>query len=86
MDVICTFITALWIWLAHLPQAKMTPFWQTFSNDIFNGNGRILIQISLKFIPKSPIANKPALVGVMAWRRTGDKSVHEPMMTQFIDA
>ena len=37
------------------------------ANDIFkciflNENGRILIQISLKFVPRSPIDNKPALV------------------------
>ena len=29
----------------------------------------ILIQISLKFVPKRPIDNKPALVQVMDWRR-----------------
>ena len=51
-----------------------------------NKNGRISIQISLKFVPKSPIDNKPALVQVMAWHRTGDKPLPEPMMTQFIDA
>ena len=44
------------------------------------------IQISLKFVRKSPIDNKRALVQVMAWRRTGDKPLPEPMITQFIDA
>ena len=48
-------------------------------------NGRISIQISLKLIPKIPIDNKPALVQVMAWRRTGDKPWPEPMMIQFTD-
>ena len=38
-----------------------------------NENGRIQIQISLKFVPRSPIDNKAALVQIMAWRRTGDK-------------
>ena len=38
-----------------------------------NENGRIPIQISLKFVPKSPIDNKAALVQIMAWRPTGDK-------------
>ena len=47
---------------------------------------RISIQISLKFVPRSPIDNKPALVEVMAWRRTGDKPLHEPMLAQFTDA
>ena len=50
-----------------------------------NENDIILIQISLKFVPRSPIDNKPALVQVMAWRRTGDKPLPEPVMTQFTD-
>ena len=45
-----------------------------------NENDRIQIQISLKFIPKSPIDNKPALVHVMAWRLIGDKPLPELMM------
>ena len=51
-----------------------------------NENDRILIQISLKFVPRSPIDNKSALDQVMACRRTGDKPLLEPKMTQFIDA
>ena len=50
-----------------------------------NENDRILIWISLKLIPKSPIDNKPALVQVMAWRRIGDKPLSEPMLTRFTD-
>ena len=61
------------------------------ADDIFkwiflNENSRIPIQISLKFVHKSPTDNKPVLVQVMAWRRTGDKPLPEPMMTQFTDA
>ena len=60
------------------------------ADDIFkwiflNENGRIPIQISLKCVPKSPIDNKSELVHVIAWRRTGDKQLTEPMMTQFTD-
>ena len=44
-----------------------------FKRVFFNENGRIPIQISQKFIRKSPIDNKPASVQVMAWRRTGEK-------------
>ena len=44
------------------------------------------IRISLKFVSKSPIDNISALVPVMAWRRTGDKPLPEPMLTQFTDA
>ena len=41
------------------------------ADDIFkciflNENDIILIQISLKFVPRSPIDNKPALVQVLA--------------------
>ena len=46
----------------------------------------ILIRISLKFIPKGPIVSKSVLVQVMAWRRTGDKLLLEPMLIQFTDA
>ena len=42
------------------------------------------IKISLKFVPKGPINNIPALVQIMAWRRTGDKPLSEPMMTRRI--
>ena len=31
----------------------------------------ILIEIVLKFVPKAPIDNKPALVLMMAWHRIG---------------
>ena len=57
-----------------------------FKRFFVNKNVRIFIQISLKFVPNGPIDNKSALVQVMAWRRTGDKPLPEPMMTQFIDA
>ena len=34
----------------------------------------------LKFVPKGPINNIPAMVQIMAWRRPGDKPLSEPMM------
>ena len=43
-------------------------------------NYGIPIWTSLKVVPKSSIDNTPALVQVMAWRRTGDKPLSEPMM------
>ena len=46
----------------------------------------ISIRISLKFVPRRLVDNKPALVQVMAWRRTGDKPLHEPMLTKLADA
>ena len=42
----------------------------------------ILIRISRTFVPD----NTSVLVQVMAWRRTGDKPLSEPMLTQFADA
>ena len=61
-----------------------------FVDDIFkcillDKNVPISIKISLKFVPKGPIDNIPALVRIMAWRRTGDKPLSEPMTTQFND-
>ena len=32
------------------------------------------------FFPEGPINNIPALVQIMAWRRTGDKTLSEPMV------
>ena len=38
------------------------------------------LKISLKYAPKGPINNIPALVQIMAWRRPGDKPLSEPMV------
>ena len=56
-----------------------------FADDIFNciflnENVSIPIKISLKFVPKVPISNIPALVQIMTWRRPGDKPLSDPMM------
>ena len=56
-----------------------------FADDIFkyislNENVWIPIKISLKFLPKGRINNIPALVQIMAWRRSGYKPLSEPMM------
>ena len=58
-----------------------------FINDIFNSfffneNAWIPNNISLKFVPKGPINNNPALVQLMAWCRPGDKPLSEPMMAR----
>ena len=52
----------------------------------FNENDGILIQISLKFVPRSQVENTPAVLQVMAWHWTGNKPLHETNMTQFTDA
>ena len=56
----------------------------TFKRIFLYENVRILIKISLKFVPKGPINNNPALVQIMAWRWSGDKPLSEPMMVQIM--
>ena len=57
-----------------------------FADDIFkyiflNENVWIPIRISMKFVPKGPINNIPALVQIMACRHLSDKpSLSEPRM------
>ena len=60
-----------------------------FADDAFkrifmNENIWISIKISLKFVPKGPINNIQALVLIMAWRRTGDKPLSEPMLVSLL--
>ena len=59
---------------------------EIFNRIFLSENVWILIKISLKFVFKGSVDNKPALVQVMAWRWTGDKPLSEPMLTQLIEA
>ena len=68
--------------LTHLPLDKCPPFRRQY----FQMHFCILIEISLKFVPKGPIDNNPALVQIMAWCRIGDKPLSQPMMNRFTDA
>ena len=56
----------------------------TFKRIFLNENVEILIDISLKFVPKGPINNNLALVQLMAWHRSGDKPLSEPMMVSLL--
>ena len=56
----------------------------TFKRIFLNENVRISMKISLKFVPKGPINNVPALIQIMAWRRSGDKPLSEPMMVSLL--
>ena len=56
----------------------------TLKRIFFNENDIISIKISLKFVPKGPINNIPALVQIMAWRRPGDKPLSEPMAVSLL--
>ena len=77
----------------QLPYRNSSPpgqYGRHFADNIFrcifmNEKFCILIQISLKFVPKGPIDNSPALVQIMAWRRIGDKPLSEPILTRFTD-
>ena len=60
-----------------------------FADDILeciflNENVWISLEISLKFVPEVRINNIPALVQIMAWRRTGDKPLSELMMVSLL--
>ena len=74
------WVNALKVFYEHI-ETK----WPHFVNDIFKfiflyKNRCVLIKISLKSLPKG-INNKPALVQIMAWHRTQDKSLSEPVIT-----
>ena len=61
-----------------------------FPDDIFkciflSENVWISINISLKFVAMGPIHNIPALVQIIAWRRTGDEPLSEAMIACFPD-
>ena len=81
----------------HIEEMEATGLWintlrpgqngRNFADDIFkriflNENVWTPIKISLKFIPKGPINNIPALVQIMALRWPGDKPLSEPMMVR----
>ena len=75
--------------LASLNTLRPRPNGRHFPDDIFkciflNENVWILINISLKFVPKGLINNIPALVQIMAWRRPGDKPLSEPMLVRLL--
>ena len=72
----------------HHPLDEMAAFSQTiFSNAFFvNEKFRILIKLSLKFVPKGPIESNPALVHIMICRLFGAKPLSEPMLIRFTDA
>ena len=59
-------------------EIKWTPFYRQHFQ--MNENIDILIKISLKFVSKEPINTILALVQIMAWRRSGDKPLSEPVI------
>ena len=73
----------------HLNTLRPRQNGRHFPDDIFkriflNQNVRIPINISLKFVPKGPINNIPALVQIMAWRHPGDKPSSETVLVSLL--
>ena len=60
----------------HWSSNKMATIFRWHFKCIFYEYYHILIQISLKFVPKGPVRNKPVLVQVRAWCQTCDRSLH----------
>ena len=61
-----------------------------FADDIFkctffDEKVGILIKTPLRFAPKVPINNIPALAQIMTWRHSGDKPLSESMVAYFTD-
>ena len=98
MKRICCFLESLWHESNKCSMACVCFFVNTlrlrqngrhFPDDIckcifLNENAWISIKISLKFVPKGPINKISALVQIMAWRRSGDKPLSEPMMVSLL--
>ena len=77
------------IWIAHVNSMRPRRNGRFNADDIFkcsflNENVWIPTKISLKFVPKGPVNNIPALVQIRAWRRSGDKPLSEPMMVSLL--
>ena len=77
----------LWYAITHAAHIEAETKWPPFSRRnfqmFFHGwKWMNFDKISLKFVPKSPINNIPALVQIMAWRRLGGKPLPEAMMVR----
>ena len=84
-------VIVMWWWAFRINLSSPGQNDRHFAGDIFkyifaNEMFCIFIRISLKFVPKGPIDNNLTLFFLMAWRRIGDKSLSESMLTEFTDA
>ena len=71
--------------LTHWGRDNWSPSCRRHFQVIFlTKNVWISVQFSLKFGPKCPINNIPALVQIMAWRQTGDKPLSKPSMHTYL--
>ena len=76
------FIKLWYVCSTHWDPDNMAIILQTiiykciFPNEMFE----FLLRFSQNSVRKSPINNTPALVQIMAWHRSGDKPLSEPMV------
>ena len=73
------------LYMAYINTLRPRQHGRHFADDYFkrifwNENIGMSIKISPEFVYKGPINNNPALVQIMAWRRSGDKPLSEPVM------
>ena len=73
--------------LTHWGRDNLTAISQlddAFKRIFLNENFLISTKISLKFVPKGPINNIPALVQIMDWHRPGDTPLSEAVMVKLL--
>ena len=89
---ICNTVCAIGKYATRVNMLRSIQSVHHFPGDVFksfflNETFCIAIQFdSLKFVAKGLNDNKWSLIQIMAFRRTGDKPLSEPMLTQFTDA
>ena len=75
-----------WVNLTHWEQDEMAAILQTTFPDAFFSMKKCGFPISLKYIPRGPNNNNPALLQIKAGHRTGAKPLSEHTMAMFTDA
>ena len=83
-DFTSRLMVALWINTLRPRQNGRHFADEVFKCFFLNENVQISLKISLKFVPKGPINNIPALVHIMPWCRPGDMPLGEPVMVSLL--
>ena len=85
-DLCCHMVSLGHNELTHWGREKVAAVSQTTLSKRISLNEivRISIKVSLKFVPKGPFNNNPALVQIMAWRRSGNKPLSESMKVSLL--
>ena len=74
-------VTCLWCHILKLEQNVCHLSDGIFKWSFLNENIWFSNKISLKYAPQGQIDHESTLVQVMAWYLTGDRPLHEPMLT-----